>query len=108
MTRNKAIFEILLCSALWSIAGIFMKWIPWSAFVIAGLRSLLAGSVALIYMRASKLKLVLSRYSACGAVSLCATMTLFCLANKTTTAANAIVLPFTPPIWIMIISALFM
>lgn len=108
MTRNKAIFEILLCSALWSIAGIFMKWIPWSAFVIAGLRSLLAGSVALIYMRATKLKVVLSRYSACGAVSLCATMTLFCLANKTTTAANAIVLQFTAPIWIMMISALFM
>ncbi len=107
MTKNKAIIEILLCSALWSIAGIFMKWIPWSALVIASFRSLLAGCVAYAYMRATKQKLTFTRFSVFGAVSLCATMTLFCLANKTTTAANAIVLQFTDPIWIILISAVF-
>ena len=45
MTKNKAIFEILLCAALWSVAGILMKQIPWSGFVIAGFRSLIAGVV---------------------------------------------------------------
>ena len=50
MTKNKAIIEILLCSALWSIAGILMKQIPWSGFVIASFRSLIAGTVMVVYL----------------------------------------------------------
>ena len=105
MTKNKAIFEILLCSALWSLAGIFMKGIPWSGFAIAGTRSILAGSVALAYMRFRKLKITPTKPSILGGCAVCATMTLFSVANKTTTAANAIVLQFICPIWIMLISA---
>ena len=105
MTKNKAIFEILLCSALWSMAGIFMKSIPWSGFVIAGTRSVLAGSVALTYMLFRKLKFTPNKKSILGGIALCGTMTLFSVANKTTTADNAIVLQFICPIWIMLISA---
>ena len=105
MTKNKAILEILLCSALWSIAGIFMKGIPWSGFAIACLRSLLAGSVMVIFMAVKKLKLTLNSRSILGGIALCGTMTLFSVANKMTTAANAIVLQFTDPIWIMLLSA---
>ena len=105
MTKNKAIFEILLCSALWSIAGIFMKGIPWSGFAIAGSRSILAGSVMAVYMLFRKLKFTPNRKSILGGIALCGTMTLFSVANKTTTAANAIVLQFICPIWIMLISS---
>ena len=105
MTKNKAIIEILLCSALWSIAGIFMKGIPWSGFVIAGFRSLLAGGVMAVFMLVKKLKLTLNRRSVSGGVALGITFILFSVANKTTTAANAIVLQFTDPIWIMLLSA---
>lgn len=108
MTKNKAIFQILLCSALWSIAGIFMKYIPWSGFAIAGLRSLLAGCVMAAFMLRNRLRLRLNRRSIFGGLALCATMILFSVANKTTTAANAIVLQFTCPIWIMVLSALFL
>lgn len=108
MTKQKAIFQILLCSALWSIAGIFMKWIPWSGFAIASLRSLLAGGVMALYMAAKRLRFTLNRRSVFGGVALCATMTLFSVANKMTTAANAIVLQFTSPIWIVLISGLFL
>lgn len=107
MTKNKAIFEILLCAALWSVAGIFMKGIPWSGFAIAGVRSVLAGAVMLIFMRVKHIRFVFTRKSVMGAVALAATMTLFSVANKTTTAANAIVLQFTSPIWIMLFSAVF-
>ena len=106
MTKNKAIFEILLCAALWSIAGILMKQIPWSGFAIAGFRSVLAGGVMAAYMAARRLRLTVNRRSVFGGLALCATMTLFSIANKTTTAANAIVLQFTSPIWILLISAL--
>ena len=108
MTKNKAIFEILLCSALWSIAGILMKQIPWSGFVIASFRSLIAGAVMACYMAARRLKLTFSGRSLRGGLALCATMTLFSVANKTTTAANAIVLQFTSPIWILLLSAVFL
>ena len=105
---TRGVLEILLCSALWSIAGIFMKQIPWSGFAIAGLRSVLAGSVAGVYMKFRKEKLVFCRQSIFGAVSLAATMILFSVANKTTTAANAIVLQFTSPVWILFFSVRFL
>lgn len=108
MSKKKAIFQLLLCSALWSIAGIFMKWIPWSGFAIASLRSLLAGGVMAVYMGARRLRFTLSRRSVFGGVALCGTLTLFSVANKMTTAANAIVLQFTSPIWIVLLSALFL
>ncbi len=108
MTKNKAIFEILICSALWSIAGILMKLIPWSGFAIAGLRSLLAGGVMAAYMAARRIPLSMNRRSVTGGAALCATMTLFSVANKTTTAANAIVLQFTAPVWILLLSALIL
>ena len=108
MTRNKAILEILLCAALWSIAGILMKLIPWSGFVIAGFRSLLAGAVMAVYMAARRIRLTVTRRSVSGGAALCTTMTLFSVANKITTAANAIVLQFTAPIWILLLSALIL
>ena len=108
MTKNKAIAEILLCSALWSIAGILMKQIPWSGFAIAGVRSLLAGAVMGIYMGIRGLPLRINQRSLSGGAALCTTMTLFSVANKMTTAANAIVLQFTAPIWILLLSAAFL
>ena len=105
MTKRKAMMEILLCSALWSIAGIFMKKIPWSGFAIASMRSLLAGGVVTLYMSAKKMRPKLNLRSVLSGAALCATMTLFSVANKMTTAANAIVLQFTDPIWIIVISA---
>ena len=39
------ILEMLLCAALWSIAGIFMKLLPWNGFAVASLRSLVAGLI---------------------------------------------------------------
>ena len=108
MTRNKAIAEILLCAALWSIAGILMKQIPWSGFAIAGVRSLLAGAVMAAFMAARRIRFRADRRSISGGAALCATMTLFSVANKMTTAANAIVLQFTAPIWILALSAAFL
>ncbi|MBR1660374.1 MAG: DMT family transporter [Oscillospiraceae bacterium] len=106
MTKNKAILEILLCSGLWSIAGVFMKLIPWSGFAIAGARGVLAAGVMAVFMAVRGLRVTLTKRSVFGGICLCGTMTLFAVANKTTTAANAIVLQFTSPIWIMLISGL--
>ncbi|MGI5978202.1 MAG: DMT family transporter [Oscillospiraceae bacterium] len=104
--KKKAILQMLACAALWSTAGIFIKLVPWNPFVIAGWRSLIAAIVGIVYMRTQKLSFVWSRHSRLGGLSLALTMLLFVTANKTTTAANAIVLQFTTPVFIVILSAL--
>lgn len=108
MTRNRAILEMLLCAALWSIAGIFIKLIPWNSIVIAGLRSLIAGLVMFVYMRARGIGFTADRRSLAGGAALCLTLTCFVAANKLTTAANSMVLQFTAPMFIVVFSALFL
>ena len=105
--KKKAILQMLACAALWSMAGIFIKLVPWSPFVIAGWRSFIAGGIAFAFLRAQKLPFVWSRHSCLAGLSLALTLTLFVVANKMTTAANAIVLQFTAPVFIVIFSALF-
>ncbi|MFR5781604.1 MAG: DMT family transporter [Oscillospiraceae bacterium] len=107
MSRNRAIFEMLLCAALWSIAGIFIKLIPWNSVVIAGVRSLIAGLVMFVYMRSRGIRYTADKRSLLGGGALCVTLTFFVAANKLTTAANSIVLQFTAPIFIVVFSALF-
>lgn len=106
--KNTAILEMLVCATLWSIAGIFIKLIPWNAFVIAGVRSLFAGLVVLVYMKIRRLRLILNRRTVVAGV--CMALLFFCFvgANKLTTAANAIVLQFTAPLFIMVLSVLFL
>lgn len=102
-----AALQMLLCAALWSIAGIFIKFIDGHSMVIAGVRSLIASSVFIFYIKSKKLNIVLNRSVIISAVSLCTTSFAFVWANKLTTAANAIVLQFTAPIFIIIISVIF-
>ena len=108
MSRNRAIFEMLLCAALWSIAGIFIKLIPWNSIVIAGIRSLIAGAVMFVYMRYKRIGYTADRRSMLGGLALCCTLTCFVAANKLTTAANSIVLQFTAPMFIVVFSVLFL
>ncbi|MDD3308130.1 MAG: DMT family transporter, partial [Acetobacterium sp.] len=102
-----AIMQMLICAFLWSIAGIFIKLIDWNPFVIAGFRSLFAAVVVIVYMFATKQKIIISKNVLTSMFFLSATFLCFVSANKLTTAANAIVLQFTAPIFIMVFSALF-
>ena len=105
--KKRAILQMLACAALWSTAGIFIKLVDWNPFVIAAWRSLLAGVVCFVYLRARKLPFAWNRRTVLSGVSLALTMMLFVVANKLTTAANAIVLQFTAPVFIVILSVLF-
>ncbi|MCD7853246.1 MAG: DMT family transporter [Oscillospiraceae bacterium] len=106
--KKSAIAELLLCALLWSTGGILMKLIPWSGFSIASVRSLLAGGVMVVFMKRRGLRFSPTRRALGGSVALSITLTLFSVANKLTTAANAIVLQFTSPIWIMLLSVLLL
>lgn len=97
-----------LCACLWSISGIFIKWISWSPSLIAGGRSLISAAVLGLFMTVSRIRIQVCRSSLCAGISLGVSFLCFVSANKLTTAANAIVLQYTSPIFILIISALFL
>ena len=97
---------MLLCAAMWSTGGIFIKLLPWNSLVIAGLRSLFAGLTVFCYMRWKHIPLQIDRRSLLGGAFMCLTFLLFVGANKRTTAANAIVLQFTAPVFILLYSGI--
>ena len=104
--KNKAIVQMLVCAALWSTAGIFIKLTPWSPFVIAGFRSAIAALVVLVYLKATKTPVKFGKQSLINGVLMSLTFLAFVTANKLTTAANAIVLQFTAPVFLMLYSSL--
>ena len=99
---------MLVCATLWSIAGICIKLIPWNGFAVAGLRSLIAGLTIAVYMLISRRRYVFNKRTLAGGIFAGSVYTCFTVANKLTTAANAIVLQFTCPVFIVIFSSLFL
>ncbi len=104
--RKKGMIEMLICAALWSSAGILIKLLPWNGFAVASIRSLIAGLTILIYALATGRKMIINRKTLLGGLLTGGVYTCFSCANKLTTAANAIVLQFTSPVFIVILSAL--
>ena len=93
---------MLLTALFWSLGGVLIKSIDWNPVAIAGSRSLIAvGLIAIL--RPS----VLRRFSwtaVLGGMAYTATVVLFVIATKLTTAANAIFLQYTAPIYIAVLS----
>ena len=99
---------MMLCAALcFSIGGLLLKYIPWSALAINGARNVVAAVVIGIYLIVTRHRLKFNFTVAVGAICLFGVTTLFSMANKMTTAGNAIVLQYTAPVWIIILMALF-
>ncbi len=108
MTKTQKIgtLQMLACSVLWSMAGIMFKYIPWHPVVIASVRAAVAGLVVLLFMRRRGCALSVSRKTVPAGVAKGLTCLLFVVANKLTTAANAIVLQYTAPVFLLLFSAL--
>ena len=98
---------VFLSAVLYSIGGLCIKFIPWNGMSINGARNLISIVVISCYLLLTRHKLRLNRFILLGALCVCGTNVLFCLANKLTTAANTIVLQFTAPIFVLVLSVLF-
>lgn len=105
--KTTGIIQMSICAFLWSIAGIVIKNISSGPFLIAGIRSLFAAFCMLFFMLFSGIKFTLNKKVLSGGVFSALTFILFVLANKMTYAANAIVLQFTEPVFLLIFTALF-
>ena len=99
---------MLACCILFSTGGILCKLIPWSPLAINGARNLLGGLLIGAYLLIIKHRLKFNLKVLAGAICMCGVTTLFIVANKLTTAANAIVLQYTAPVWIILMSAVLL
>jgi len=96
---------VLGAAILWSTGGLFIKATELSAFELSFGRSLLAAITIAIFTRREGLGL--NRISAITAVLYAALLLLFVLATKLTTAANAIFLQYTAPVYVLLLEPLF-
>jgi drug/metabolite transporter (DMT)-like permease len=104
--RYKAIVFLTLSAILWSFGGLFIKLVSWNPMAIAGLRSFIAVLVLLAYVRHPRFTWSFPQMG--GAIAYAVTVTLFVLATRLTTAANAILLQYTAPIYVALLGAWFL
>ena len=84
-----------------------IKMIPWNPLAINGARTLISCIVIGLYIKITRHSLKFNFTVLMGAVSMAGVLTLFTVANKLTTAGNAIILQYTTPIWIVLLMYLF-
>ena len=101
--RRGAVALLFATGVLWSLGGVFIKTTDANPFVISSFRSLTASVCLLAYLR-FKPRFVFSKAQMLGALCYAATVTTFVAATKLTTAANAILLQYSAPLFIAALS----
>lgn len=109
VSSNSAKFSplllVLAAAILWSTGGLFIKWVTLSGLELSFGRSLLAAITVAIFTRREGFGL--NKVTALASVLYAALLLLFVLATKETTAANAIFLQYTAPVYLLIFEPLF-
>ena len=106
MSHKKAIALTCFVAFLWSLAGFNVKMIHWSAYAIAGGRSLIA--VLLLSPLFLGRRMEINRYVMGGALCYAAFNYCFITSTKLTTSAMAIMMQYTAPIYVALLSWVFL
>ena len=104
--HSRAVGLLVLTALGWSIGGVLIKVLPWHPLAVAGMRGLIAGLVLLALHRSLSLRG--SRVRLYGALAYALCTASVCIATKLTTAANAILLQYTAPVWVALLGAWFL
>lgn len=99
----KGTLFVLISAVGFSLGGVLIKMIPWSSMTIQGIRSIFSAMVIGGYMLVRHQKFVWNKSVLFGAVCNMVMAFTFVAATKLTTAANAIVLQFTEPIFVILL-----
>ena len=106
---RKGVLFVFVAAVLYSLGGLCIKLIPdWSGLALNAGRNGIALVVYVIFFAATRHKPRFNRWIFLGACCVCTTNVLFAVANKMTTAANSIVLEYTAPIFVILLSAIFL
>jgi drug/metabolite transporter (DMT)-like permease len=103
---RRAVWLLLICVILWSTSGVLIKESTLPALAIVGGRSLLTAIVLAIYIRRPHFTWSLPQIG--GALTQAATFVLFVMATQMTSAANAILLQYTAPLWVALCGAWYL
>jgi drug/metabolite transporter (DMT)-like permease len=118
-TTSGGIVSLAFCALLWSTGGVLVKLVDWNPFAIAGMRSLIGlVTVCIILHRlpsftvrdgiSGKIDGRATFYLYAAGACYAGTMVLYIVANKMTTAANAILLQYTDPVYIILFGPLIL
>lgn len=95
---------VLAAALLWSTGGLFIKATPLGALELSFGRSLLAALTVAVLTRREGFRL--NFMTLVASVLYAALLVLFVVANKLTTAANAIFLQYTAPVYVLVLEPL--
>lgn len=99
----KGTIFVLLSAICFSLGGVLIKSIPWSSVTIQGIRSVFSSLVIGGFMVMRHQRFVVNKTVLLGAAFNTVMAFTFVAATKMTTAANAIVLQFTEPIFVILL-----
>ena len=101
----RAVGFILLAGLFWSFGGVLSRFAAFSGFTLAGCRAVVA--TLLLAATRGTFRPVNNRATWLGAAGVAATSLLFMLSVRLTSAANAIVLQYAMPVFVVAYRALF-
>jgi drug/metabolite transporter (DMT)-like permease len=104
--RRKALVYLMLAAVLWSTSGVLVKMLDMQPVAILAGRSLFSGLVFLVYLRRIPTKF--TRWKILAAAGSILTQFLFVTSTKLTTAANAIFLQYTAPVYVVLLAFWFL
>lgn len=106
--HSRAVLQLVGTALCWSLAGVLIKAVAvhWSGLAVASGRGLIA--VVFLVAISRGLRFTFSPAQIVGALAYAATTLVFCVATTLTTAANAILLQYTAPIWVALLGAWFL
>ncbi|MDR1044704.1 MAG: DMT family transporter [Candidatus Adiutrix sp.] len=100
--RTQSLICLVGAALLWSLSGLVVKLVDWNAPAIAAGRSLAAAlTIAFLARRSLDLRPP-SGPQWLGAVCMAGVAICFVTATKLTTAANAILIQYTAPVWVAV------
>ncbi|MEJ1972760.1 MAG: DMT family transporter [Lacunisphaera sp.] len=102
--HTRSVGLLLIAALCWSLAGVLFKYVAWSGLAAGAGRGLIA-AVFLLAVAWRSLRFTWSPVQLGAAAAYAACTVLFALANKLTTAANAILLQYTAPVWVALLGA---
>jgi drug/metabolite transporter (DMT)-like permease len=100
-TRGSALLLVFAAAFLWSTGGLFIKWTTLAGLELSFWRSLFAIITVAVFTRHEGFGL--NRLTAVASVVYALVLIFFVMATKTTTAANAIFLQYTAPVYLLIL-----
>jgi len=96
--HRQAIGLLVACGLFWSTGGVLIKLVDWHPLAIWSARSAIAAAALWLVRRTSLRGLTRAEWGA--ALALAATPGLFILSTQLTPAATAILIQYSPPVWI--------